>query len=198
MNLKEYKDWLKKNANKEEQEAEKVIDVILKHHESSRVSDYKIKVFPRTKFKGFEFDLLIYIYTKEENPEKKSNLFDTLIGVEFKETDIRKVITQAILRREFVDYMYIATRDVSMDYQDLFLLALFGIGWVIWEKNFAKIIVPARTYFNVYAHKVDELIDYLINRKLNRIVEDLTEIKLNKKVEELKLTKWLRNEQSTD
>lgn len=183
LSLSEYKEWLKRNAYQEEKEAVKVVEEIIDHHTWNLKREYKVKIYPRKVFKGVEFDCLIYLYSKNPNPEEKS-FFDILIGVEFKETDIRKVISQAIVRREFVDYIYVATRRTHADYTDVFLLAMFGIGWVIWEENFAAIVIPAKRYFENYRHKVDELIDYLLKDKLEKIVADVVDKTLNKKITE--------------
>ena len=31
-----------------------------------------------------------------------------------------------------------------LDYTEIFLLAYFGIGWVVWDESFVKLLVPAK------------------------------------------------------
>jgi len=173
MNFEQYKRWLEKKANREERGALEVVKAILKHHNSD--GTWKEFFFPRTVFKGMEFDLIIFLAKKKKKLEE-ADYFDRVIGVEFKETDVKRVIKQAILRKEYVDYQYIATRDVYMDYPDVFLLTLFGIGWVVWGKGFAKIVVPAR--MRDISYRVDHLVNELINVKLKGVIEDAIQKKL--------------------
>jgi len=174
MNLSEYQDWLSKHSKSEEQEALKVVQEILRYHQINR--EYKvIQFFPRVRFKGMEFDLIILLSNGNTSLNSISYL-DRIIGVEFKELDINKVVRQAIERRKFVHYQYIATRNVSLDYPEIFMLTLFGIGWIIWEKNFAKLIIPARMR-NTY-QKVESLINYLIEKRISEITEEILNRKL--------------------
>ncbi|OYT41346.1 MAG: hypothetical protein B6U78_03060 [Candidatus Aenigmarchaeota archaeon ex4484_224] len=175
MNLEEYKEWLEKNGNKEEKEAYRVVEKILEWHLKYRTSFKHIKIYPRFRYKGIEFDLLILLSDKdvEINELNKDGLFIyRIIAVEFKETDVRKVISQAITRKEYVHYTYIATRNVPLEYDQIFMLALFGIGWVVWESGFAKLILPAK-YYETGDWKLKEMIDILLNEKFKEVVEDV-------------------------
>ena len=143
MNIEEYRKWLEKHGNIEEQKAYEVAKEIIKYHSSGSWSETEAELFPRKVLarekEKVEFDLLIKLTFKGER-----RTTERLIGVEFKEYDTKKVIHQAIIRRDFVDYQYIATRFVMLDYSDLFLLAHYGIGWVVWDDNFVKLLVPAK------------------------------------------------------
>ena len=110
MNLEQYKKWLEEHANKEERQAYAVVERIVEYHQNRAYANLMkdVDVFPRKKLNGLEFDLVIYLHIKSKRPEHRTRE-DILIGVEFKESDMNKVIKQAIARREFVDYMYIAT-----------------------------------------------------------------------------------------
>ncbi|RLF41901.1 MAG: hypothetical protein DRN18_03165 [Thermoplasmata archaeon] len=180
--MEEYRTWLKENANKEERQAYKVAELIVDYHTINRVSDYKIDIFPRKKINGIEFDLLIYIWVNSRDPEKR-RYWDTLIGIEFKETDMDKVLKQAIIRREFVDYMYIATNCRAWEIEQLFLIALYGIGWIYWDNNFIKMILAPKRHVN----RVGDLINYLLDRKLEEIVEETVDRKIQTRLEE-----WLK------
>jgi len=68
VNLKQYKKWLEENANKEERQAYKVAELIVDYH-TFRFDYEGIKIFPRKKFKGIEFDCL-YTYTKNPANQK--------------------------------------------------------------------------------------------------------------------------------
>ena len=180
MRLDEYKLWLEEHANKEERRAYDIAEQIVDYHLDRTFSNMfkNVEIFPRKKFKGIEFDLLIYIYAKSKKPAQRTRE-DILIGVEFKETDLNKVIAQAVMRREFVDYMYIATRCRSWDIQQIFLMALFGIGWFYWDNNFVKLILEPRRY----ANKVNDLLDYLFDSKLEKLFDEAIDRKL-KSIEE--------------
>lgn len=177
MNLEEYKKWLEKKGNLEEREAFRVVEEILNYHQSNFKTYKIVQLFPRVKFKGMEFDLLIFL-SDEVKPVEEKDYWDRLIGVEFKETDTKIVIKQAILRTEYVDYQYIATKNVYLDYPEIFLMTLFGIGWVVWGNNFAKLIVPAR--WKPHYEKINELVNYLINTRM----EDLIKSVVNKSLKE--------------
>jgi len=187
MNLEQYKKWLEENANKEERQAYKVAELIVDYH-TFRFDYEGIKIFPRKKFKGTEFDLLIYIYKKSSKPENRTGR-DILIGVEFKENDMDKVIKQAIARKEFVDYMYIATCCRVWNVEQLFLLALYGIGWIFWDNQFVKLILEPKRY----ANKVNSLIDYLLNNKLKAIIRQTVIERIKKEIEketQRRLDEW--------
>ena len=142
VNLEEYKKFLEEKGHFEERNALGVVNEILGYHmEGSEYRD--VQFFPhhiiRQGNNRFEFDLAIHLIHKYEG-------FNKWIGVEFKEFDVKKVVRQAVARREFVDYMYIATRGVHLDFDDLLLLSYEGIGWVIWNEEFANLIVPSKYY----------------------------------------------------
>ena len=172
MNLEEYKEWLEKNGNKEEEGAINAVEKILEHHETGRTKF--VQLFPHFRYKGIEFDLLILLSNKKMDISKLDETlgFHRLIAVEFKETDIKKVVGQAIVRKEFVDYIYVATKYSTYDYVDIFLMALFGIGWVLFDKNFAKIILPAR-FYDTQKYKIKELVDVLLNQKFKEVVDEV-------------------------
>ena len=173
MNFDEYRRWLKNNANKVEREAIRVVNEILNRHQTSRIEEAKF--FPRFSYKGIEFDLLIWLVSKFDKNKKLKEIIENtyntsrLISVEFKETDIRKVIQQAICRKSFVDYCYIATQTSEIGYEEIFLLALFGIGWIIWDDKFAKIIIPAR-YYPTSSETIRSIIDRLLERKFEETI----------------------------
>lgn len=174
MNIEEYKQWLEKNANKEERLAYKVVEVIINYHQyQARTYNYA-DIFPRKKLNGVEFDLLIHL-------KSDSDRRDILIGVEFKETDMPKVIRQAIVRKEFVDYMYIATNCRAWEVEDLFLLTLYGIGWIFWDDEFIKMILKAKRH----ASKVDVLINHLISKIVNERIEREVVKKIQKKLDDI-------------
>jgi len=191
MNLEEYKKFLESNGNKEEREAIRVIDEILKQHIDRTWAEYyksKVKLFPRFVFNGdkerIEMDLLIILEHSKQHYNRK-------VGVEFKETDVNKVIAQAIIRRKYVDYMYIATRDIPFMHREVFLLSYFGIGWIIWMEDFAKMIFPAR--FHYPTDSIEDMVNFLIEQKLKKEVDKLKE-EIDKKVNEAreKLDRWLK------
>ena len=189
MNLEQYKKWLEEHANKEEQQAYAVVERIVEYHQNRAYANLMkdIDVFPRKKLDGLEFDLVIYLHIKSKRPEHRTRE-DILIGVEFKESDMDKVIKQAIARREFVDYMYIATSCRAWNIEQLFLLALYGIGWVFWDNQFVEIILEPRRY----ANRVDTLIDYLFDGKLREIIDEAIERKMKQIDEKIqrRLDEW--------
>jgi len=186
MDLEEYKEWLKKSGNKEEEGALNVVEKILERHETGRTNF--VQLFPHFRYKGIEFDLLILLSDKKIDINKLDETlgFHRLIAVEFKETDIKKVVGQAIVRKEFADYIYVATKYSTYDYVDIFLMALFGIGWVLFDKSFAKIILPAK-YYETPKYKIKELVDALLSQKFKEVVEEVAKEKFNEKWKE-----WIR------
>jgi len=172
MNAEEYKKWLKENANQEEAMAFEVAQKIVRFHEKEYADESAVEYFPRYILikdkERVEFDLLIKITWKTGKRK-----YERLIGVEFKEHDVKKVLMQAVRRSMFVDYMYIATRNVWLDYEDVFILAYFGLGWIIWENGFVKLITPSR-----YMVK-----SYTFNRLLNQAIDTIIEDKIREKVE---------------
>lgn len=177
LTYEEYLDWLKENANKEEQAAEEVVKKIMEWHDIKHydnIDNYEWLFKPREvikisydegRDKVIEFDLLIKL------KHQKYDSFDKFIAVEFKETDSKKVVKQAIVRRFFVDYVYIALKnDVYIDPDDVLLLKYFGIGWVMWDVNpkFAYMIFPA-----IYKWQSKPIIDpqSLVYYMLRNLVE---------------------------
>ena len=189
MNIEEYKKFLELKGNKEEQEALRVVDVILNHYVDYSWANYSRKnaeFYPRFFFKDdknrIEMDLLIILPHERKRFERK-------IGVEFKESDAKKVISQAVIRKKYVDYMYIATRNIMFTHEDVIILSYFGIGWVIWGKNFAKIIFPARFHHVGY---VDSVVNFIIEEKLKKEAEKLKrEIDMKIKEARERLDRWL-------
>lgn len=77
----------------------------------------------------------------------------------------------------------IATSCRAWNIEQLFLLALYGIGWVFWDNQFVEIILEPRRY----ANRVDTLLDYLLNERLRKIINDTIDRKMDtmqKKLEE--------------
>ena len=187
MNFEEYKKFIEERRNKEEREAIRVVDVILKYHVDERWSEYSrdsVELYPHFVFNGekerIEMDLLIVLKHPNSRYERK-------IGVEFKETDVEKVLAQACLRKNYVDYMYIATRDIKIDYKHVFIMSFFGIGWIIWEEGFAKIIFPAR--YTTTDYIFEDLINTALRVKLEEKKEEIKReidkiVKLDKFIEE--------------
>ena len=178
MKLEEYKEWLKKKGNYEEVAAYKVAKKIVDWHTSDiDCSKLDVEVYPRhvlsrkdllsEKEERIEFDLVIKLVWTTT----KGRRYERLIGVEFKEYDMRKVVIQAIRRRDFVDYMYVATRNIVVDYTDLFYLADFGIGWLIYDDDgFVKMLIPAKYS---YGSGVYELLKSLAEKAVNEVLEDI-------------------------
>lgn len=168
MKLEEYKEWLKEKGNNEEVMAYEIAKKIIWWHDEGRGAEEEI--FPRHILtegnERIEFDLLIKLKW-----ETNGRTYERLVGVEFKETDMKKVIMQAIRRRDYVDYMYIATRNLLIDFIDLFHLADFQIGWLIYdeEDRFVKLLVPSRMK---YSMAVTELIRALAEKAVNEAVRE--------------------------
>ena len=186
MNLEEYKKFLEENGYNEEINALGVVNEILDYH----MEGYRdVQLFPHHVIKRgnnrFEFDLVIHLIHKYEG-------FNKWIGVEFKEFDVKKVVRQAVARREFVDYMYIATRWVHLDFDDLLLLSYEGIGWVIWNEELAKLIVPSKYY--PPAKSLDTMITlhiyYMAEREAKNIVPGVVKEEVKKQLSSL--DRWVR------
>ena len=185
MNLEEYQEWLKQNANKEEASAYEVAKEIIDYHNSFWGMDEpsKVELFPRKVITHngdrLEFDLVIVISWVRETFHYKRTYTRT-IGVEFKETDISKVIQQAIKRRDYVEYMYIATqRNVVLNHLEHILMAEFGIGWVVWDENFAKMVFPSHYQYPV--HSIMDIISHLVKKTVDKYLkEKMNETKATK------------------
>lgn len=168
MNLEEYRRWLRQNGNQEEQMAYEIAKRIIDYHLAGvQACDWSEELYPRfwynTGKEKLEYDLLIKLTWKNKRR------YERLIGIEFKETDFRKVVTQAVARSSYVDYMWVATNMVIPDTATLLELIDYGIGWVIWDDNFVKILIPAR-YGR--GHLV-EMFRYLAERELRNAAERL-------------------------
>lgn len=172
MNLEEYRDWLKENGNKEEEMAYEVAKEVVHYHTwYLETGDVKVECFPRhivtAEKERLEFDLILQL-TWETN-----RFYKRLIGIEFKEFDISKCLSQAIARREHVDYMYIATKDVKIDPLDLFRMIDYGIGWIVWDMGFVKMLFGSRMdsrnltkFIKTYTRRViEETLDELAKER---------------------------------
>jgi len=162
MNLEEYKEWIEKNGNKEEKMAYEVARKIVHYHTwYLETGDVDVECLPRflvtTEKEKLEFDLIIRL-SWESN-----RFYERYIGVEFKETDISRCIAQAIMRREHVDYMYIATQNVLVDSLDLLRMIDYGIGWIVWDTRFVKMLFGSKAdrrnltgFIKTYARRIIE------------------------------------------
>lgn len=174
MTLDEYREWLKENANKEEEMAYEVAEEVIRYHtmwkEGVEATLYPRSIFQNKKEK-LEFDLVIVVEWESEGLVTRK--IKRTIGVEFKETDIDKVIKQAIARRDYVHYMYIATKPVTLMPQQLFLLADYGIGWVVWRKGkFANLVLGSRLERN---SDVMTLLEYFARKAVEKAIRDIKE-----------------------
>jgi len=182
MNFEEYKKFMEERRNKEEREAIRVVDEILKYHIDYRWTEYDrddVEFYPHFVFNGekerIEMDLLMVLKHSNKRYERK-------IGVEFKETAMEKVLAQACLRKNYVDYMYIATRNIELNYKHILIMSFFGIGWVIWEEGFAKMIFPAK--YTSTESVFEELINTALRLKLKEKGEKISDLmKLDKFME---------------
>ena len=189
MNLEEYRKFIKERGFKEEEGAVEVVKEIYEYHKWGRytVSYPDLEVYPRKVLNyensRIEFDLLIVLKHDEDKR------YDRKIGVEFKETDIDKVIQQAMVRRPFVDYMYIATRNIDIDYYHLIILSYLGIGWVVYfsDINRAKLVLKA--YYNYDAVRLKNVIDAIIDRHVETRISNI-EREVDEKLS--KLDNWLK------
>ncbi len=179
--LEEYRKWIKRNGNKEEMRAYEVVQDILSWHFLNLGEDYEVKLHPRQYSKDgrkIEFDLII---------ELVGNKNTITIGVEFKELDLSKVIKQAVVRRSYVDYMYIATKNTLIFHPELiFLLGYFGIGWIVWfeDTDFVKMIFSSKKrWLNISFDSA--FIDLIIKETIRYILQE----HLNMKVEKNLMTK---------
>jgi len=189
MNLEEYRKFIKERGFKEEEGAVEVVKEIYEYHKwgGYTVSYSDLEVYPRKVLNyensRIEFDLLIVLKHDEDKR------YDRKIGVEFKETDIDKVIQQAMVRRPFVDYMYIATRNIDIDYYHLIILSYLGIGWVVYfsDINRAKLVLKA--YYNYDAVRLKNVIDAIIDRHVETRISNI-EREVDEKLS--KLDNWLK------
>ena len=168
MNLEEYEQFIKENGYYEEKEAINVVNVILEHHNGNYTADFLPRFIAKIDNDRLEFDLLILLKHNKHG-------FDRKIGVEFKETDISKVIWQAVARSRYVDYQYIATKNVSMGYEDIIVLSYFRIGWIVYFDGFAKMIFPAKFYdaSDTVRNVVNFVIEEKIKKEADKVVEEV-------------------------
>ena len=173
LTFEEYRQWLDKNKNKEEAMAEEVIKAILWEQVDSRwiATDYEPYFIPRKVIniddRRLEFDLIIHL--KDVTDRDKNIKYDKWIAVEFKETDLKKVVRQAILRRWYVDYMYIATMPIPATPEELVLMAYTHIGWVVWDKNKNVAFVAMRSYKR-YTDRLNDFLFTLVETRLSEVV----------------------------
>ncbi|WP_297090899.1 hypothetical protein [Thermococcus sp.] len=171
VNLEEYREWLKENGNLEEAKAPEVIEKVVKRHLSKlNWKSYKIDISPRKVFKvdgkHYECDATVKLTWQAWDNKTRS----MMIGIEFKEWDFSKVVSQAVHRKRFFDYMYIATRPVTLSLSwnpyDFALLIKHGIGWVLWSEDFVYILLPAKKKGWERAEEMAERIERLMNTPL--------------------------------
>ena len=198
MNLDEYKEWLKENAYLEEKNAVGVIEEIFRYHGDWDFRDAEMEIFPRhilTKDnERIEFDAVVRISWEREF-SWGTRKYERLIGIEFKEYGKNKVISQCVRRRDFVDYMYMATRNIALDYDDVLIMNYFGIGWVVWDDDFAKIVFPARyrdaETYDSFRFMIRQSLKDLLRESLDRdLLKKTIEEVVREKVGNSKITEW--------
>ncbi|MHC1625628.1 MAG: hypothetical protein ACXQS2_06485, partial [Methermicoccaceae archaeon] len=133
-----------------------------------------VELFPRKVITHngdrLEFDLVIVISWDRDVFHYKRTYTRT-IGVEFKETDISKVIQQAMKRRDYVEYMYIATRsNVVLNHLEHILMAEFGIGWGVCDEGFAKMVIPSHYQYPV--HSITDIVRDLAKKIVDKYLEE--------------------------
>lgn len=154
MNLAEYREWIKEHGNKEELRApdvaERVIRYVLYHYVSTPLDEEpEIKLFPRKvlKFDGKPYECDLVIEFRWRTFYKRQPRY-MRVGIEFKEWDFIKVVSQAIDRKPLFDLMFIATRPtvLSLSYEPYYLALLIkhGIGWVLWDDDLIYLLLPAK------------------------------------------------------
>ena len=173
----EYLRWYKKNGIYEETLAPKVIEKICRIHDIPLDS---IRIYPRfmldTGRGKIEFDMILK-YVDGRGKER-------LVGIEFKIADFKKVVEQALVRREFVDYMYVATHTgiwFSGQFDAFFLMLYFGIGWILIGEKEVFLVMKAR--WN--SRTTDKLLNVLQSLIIQKFKNELKNIK--------SLQEWLEN-----
>lgn len=187
MTRDEYCEWLKENKNKEEVEACSVVDAVLREHmRGISESDYDVFLEPRKTItyddgdrkRRIEFDLVIYLVTKPHVVRKNV----ITIGVEFKEFALQKVIWQAVRRLPFVDYEYIATRNLSLPPLEATLGVFAGVGWIIWSEDAEKAFVVMRAASKYSSYRDDDWTLYaIVNLRINKMIDMEVENALRKR-----------------
>jgi len=183
MDINEYKKFIMEKGYKEEREAINIVNVILQYHNQK---GYDFSLYPRfiANIDGekLEYDLLIIL--------KGERKFERKIGIEFKQNDIKKVISQAVARRKYVDYQYIATKNIWLNYDDIAVMCYFGLGWIIYMDNFAKIIFPSRFYDTGITTR--SILNFIIHEKLRKEADKVVKEAVDKIKERVsKLDKWI-------
>ena len=154
LTLEQYREWLKEHGNNEEHKAADVAERIIEYQTYHYVTtpfgeEPHVVLFPRQMVKAdgkrYECDLVIEI-TWRTMYRKLSRMMR--IGVEFKEWDFQTVVAQALERKPFFDFMYIATRPhvLSLTYDPIMFNWLIkeGIGWVLWDDDLVYLLLPAK------------------------------------------------------
>ena len=177
MNYGELEKWHKENANCEEKCMFNVIEKILYYHNLDKKSTmfYPRKVLTSKK-ERIEFDLLI---SYRDNRER-------IIGIEFKEMDFQKAVFQAIVRRNFLDYIYVAIQEPINRFEipDLFLVTYYGIGLIVWSDKNALLVLKSKMH-HPDPNRMEELLDCVLKERLKRIFTKQEQIKT--------LRNWLDN-----
>ena len=169
MDFDSYERWLEENGNREEKQAIAIVSKILKYH---RLNISEVKFFPRKVIKRgrerVEFDLIMAYKLKRFKVER-------LIGVELKESDFQKAVHQAIVRKEFVHYMYIAVREPLLRFElpSLLLMTYYGIGLLVWNDKTALLIVPSIMTTPDYI-RLEQLIGKLIQAQIETMKQNKT------------------------
>ena len=137
----------KEIVNQEEKLYTKEIeDLILKHHENYEVINRKLRYKIEGKM-NLETDVILVV--------KTINNIKRTIGIELKETDMSKAISQAIERREYFHYFYVIlnlkvstiVNEILLDYNLYSAIKNYGIGLVSASEK--TMIIPSK-FFNVY------------------------------------------------
>jgi len=164
VNKEEYFKWLEEHGNKEESAAKAVVKEIIDYHFESGLHgdwfDVEYEFYPRKRLENLEFDLIIVAKSKNKTVS---------IGVEFKEYDSKKVIQQAILRRPFVDYLYVAIKPVVfLRPSEVFSLSAFGIGLIAYRGEFAWMITySVERWRDIEIYLLEDYIHYVQRMLLN-------------------------------
>ncbi|RLG16710.1 hypothetical protein DRN69_00050 [Candidatus Pacearchaeota archaeon] len=139
----EYLKWLDKNRNREERHSKAIVEEVARVHDFSVDN---VRIFPRRKISGLEFDLLLEYKTPVKETERnvgitympyKKTREEKILGIEFKEDKFITAVEQAIKRRPYVDYIYVAAL-APLEVWNLtgfFQLIYYGIGLVGWTYN---------------------------------------------------------------
>jgi len=85
--------------------------------------------------------------------------------------------------------MYIATCCRVWNIEQLFLLALYGIGWIFWDGKYVKLILEPKRY----ANKVNILLNHIFDNRLREMIDEAIKEKLEQIDEKIqrRLDEWL-------